>query len=525
MNQAKKEILLFVLISTLILTWSSIPDWAGYAAQNDQVTFTGTYFDAGDYAVHIAMMRSGMNGAWGYNLRFTSEPHQTAYIRLFYIVLGQINRPLGIDPQILFQIARWVFGYTALFSIYLLAKRTFEDSHWQWLAFPLIVFGSGLGWLQIIFGWVPSRITPIDFWLIDCYVLFSLSIFPHFAFTLTLMCLACILYIDYLRAGNWLKILAIILAALVVQFINPIAFVSIDIAIATMTLFHWIRKGKMQTGELIVLGIIAVSQIPLLTYNFVLLSKDPVWSQFTAQNQTLSPPPIYYLWGFGLFWPLAFVGAIRAIHERNIILLASLAWTVSTFALAYAPFAIQRRFLLGITIPLGLLATRGLVDIFQFVSQKSDWLARRIPSLTLLTGLLLSVTTLTFIPVQAVFMLGHPKDFFYPRALNSAFDWLSTHTQPNDFILSTMHTGQLLAQETGRRVYLGHAMETLDYTTKTANVESFYQNKSVTNWLSQIPTHWIIYGPYEQYLAPDFHPGANLELVFQNNAVQIYMKR
>ncbi len=525
MRLNRKEILFFILISTLVLAWSSIPDWAGYAAQNNQVVFTGTYNDAGDYAVHIAMLRSGMNGAWGYNLRFTSEPHQTAYIRMFYIVLGEINRLFDLDPQTIFQIARWIFGYTALFSIYLLAKRTFDDSRWRWTAFFLIVFGSGLGWLQIMFGWIPGQVTPIDFWLIDCYVLFSLSLFPHFAFTLTLMCLACILYLDYLRSGNWLRILAIIAAALAVQFVNPIAFAVIDIAIAIMTLFDWIKKGRMQINGLIVLSIIAITQIPLLAYNFVLLSKDPIWNEFTVQNQTLSPPPIYYLWGFGLFWPFALVGAIRAIRERNMILLASLAWTISAFALAYAPFAIQRRFLLGITIPLGLLATRGLVDIFQFISQKNDWLARRIPSLTLLTGLLLSLTTLTFIPAQAVYMLGQPKDFFYPRVLDSAFEWLSIHTEPNDLILSATHTGQLLAQETGRRVYVGHTMETLGYATKIIEVKSFYQNESAPNWLTQIPVQWIVYGPYEQSLSPDFKPGASLELVFQNNSVQIYKKK
>ena len=46
MNLSRKEIILFILASTLILVWSSIPNWTGYATQNDKSVFVGTFFDA-----------------------------------------------------------------------------------------------------------------------------------------------------------------------------------------------------------------------------------------------------------------------------------------------------------------------------------------------------------------------------------------------------------------------------------------------------------------------------------------------
>lgn len=522
MNLSRKEVILFALASTLILVWSSIPNWAGYAAQNDKSVFAGTFFDAPDYAVHIAMLRTGMEGAWGYNLRFTTEPHTTAYIRLFYIVLGELNRPFNIDPAIVFQIARWVFGYTALFSIYLLIKRTFNESRWQWLAFFLAVFGAGLGWLQIAFNMVPSLVAPVDLWLIDAYVLFSLSLFPHFAFTLTLMCLAFVLFLDFLQAGNWLRILGIILAAVLVQIVNPIAFVVIDVAMAAAAFLQWSKQRKANVNEFIALALIAAAQIPLLIYNFLLLSKDPVWSQFTAQNLTLSPPPIYYVWGFGFFWPLAIIGIIQAIRERNTVLLASLAWVIVAFALAYAPFGIQRRFLLGITIPLSLLAIAGLSNILQFISRKNNWVARRVSGLALTVVLLTSVTAITLMPDFSLYIQGQPEKYFYPRELNTTLNWISANTQPDDFFLSTEHTGAFVAQITGRRVFIGHEMETLNYDAKTDEVKQFYLGELSSDWLSQYPIQWVIYGPYEREIAPNFHPSPNLELVFQDGVTQIY---
>jgi len=79
------------------------------------------------------------------------------------------------------------------------------------------------------------------------------------------------------------------------------------------------------------LGALALTQLPLLIYNFTLLNSDPTWSQFTRQNQTLSPPPVYYLWGFGLLWLFALIGTISAFRQRKEALLASAAWVVVGF--------------------------------------------------------------------------------------------------------------------------------------------------------------------------------------------------
>ncbi len=519
----RRELILVALASTLLLLWSSIPNWAAYAAQDAQHAFGGTYFDAGDYAVHIAMLRAGMQGAWGYTLRFTSEPHSSAYIRMFYVALGELNRILRMPPELLYQIARWVLGYAALFSIYLLMKRGLRASRWVWLAFFLAVLGAGLGWLQQIFGWVPSRITPIDFWLIDCYVLFSLSLFPHFALTLALMCLACVWFLDYLECGGWWRVASIIAAALIVQLVNPVAFVVVDVAIAASALIRTITDGRQRIASIWgAVFPIGLAQIPLLVYNFEVLTTAPVWSEFTAQNLTLSPPPVYYLWGFGLFWPFALIGSLEAFRRRDVVLLSSLAWVVSAFALAYAPFAIQRRFLLGITIPLSLLAAQGFAAAMEFISARSSWLSRRAAAMALLTVLLTSITSLTFFPAQAFFMRTQPSDYFYPRTLDRAFAWIVANTGPNDLILSAPRTGQLVAQKTGRRVYIGHEMETLNYDAKEREVASFYQGDALSTSAMFHPVQWVIYGPYEYEIAPHFNAGPDLQLVWQSANIQIY---
>lgn len=521
---SRREIGLFLVVATAILAWSSMPTWAGYAAQTDQLEFSGSYFDPQDYAVHIAMMRAGMAGAWGYTLRFTTEPQVTAYVRMFYIVLGELNRVLKLAPADLYQATRWLFGFTALLALYMLLKRCFagQDSRWRWLAFFIIVLGSGLGWLQRPLGWSPSQITPIDYWLIDAYFLFSLSLFPHFAFTLTLMCSAFLLYLEFLDRGGWLRICGVALAAIVVELVNPIAFFVIDVAIAAATLVVVRKPGSQPLRSWGAVAVIAAAQAPLLVYNVFVLTRLPVWSEFAAQNQTPSPPFIYSLWGFGLFWPFAAAGAVSAVRRADVVLIASLAWVIAAFWLAYAPMAIQRRFLLGITVPLGLLAARGLIDALQMLGSKRPGLSGRLPGIAMVAGFLFSITTITLSPAHAVHMFSRPAEIYYPRTLDVAFRWISSETSINDAFLSSPRTGQLIAQMTGRRVYLGHEMETIFYSEKTQQVASFYEGISPQAGTVPPGIRWVFYGPYESTLYPDFRPEPLLRSAFQSPQVVIY---
>ncbi|HUE98458.1 MAG TPA: hypothetical protein VMN99_04335, partial [Anaerolineales bacterium] len=158
----KKDFLWILAVSILILIWSSIPTWAGYQAETQELRFRGIYYDSQDYAVHIATMESGRQGEWAYQFRFTAEQHTPAYIRLFYIVLGHLRKLFGLDPEVAFQLARWALGFVALFALYRLMQRVFPKLFWARAAFMLAALGSGLGWLQLIFNWTSSRITPID---------------------------------------------------------------------------------------------------------------------------------------------------------------------------------------------------------------------------------------------------------------------------------------------------------------------------------------------------------------------------
>jgi hypothetical protein len=520
MTASKKDLLWICVVSILILILSSIPTWAGYQAATKELRFRGIFFDSQDYAVHIATMQAARQGEWAYRFRFTTEPHNAVHIRLFYIALGHVSKWLGLGPEVAFQLARWVLGMGALFTLYELMQRVYPDLFWSRTAFLLAVLGSGLGWLQVALNWTLGPVTPIDFWLIDDYVFFSLAVFPHFAFVTAGMCIALLLWLDFLETPSWKKIMGIGLTAVLVQLVNPIAFATLDVSLLGCSLFSWWRVRKIQSEHLRALLIVALIQMPLLIYNFIVLKNDPLWSQFTAQNQTPSPPALYYFWGFALFWLPAIIGLAAAFRSKSSALGGAFFWVICGFVLAYIPFAIQRRFLQNVTIPLAIVATTGLMSLFERGEMRNPSLIRWRSSLVIMFVFLTSISSIQIGLSQVAYLQTHPDDLFYPASLDQAIGWFREHAQYNDFVLASEQTSQVLAQKAGLRVYAGHEMETLHYKDKLLRVQAFFQGNLPE--LASYPIKWVVFGPAERELSATFPRPDNLELVYDTQDLQIY---
>jgi len=512
----------FLMIAIVILALGSMPFWAGKSAETEEKIFRGIFFDETDYAVHISMMQAGRLGEWAYQMRFTSEEHSPAFIRIFYLALGHVSRWLNLEVEPTFRFARWIFGAGALFSIYQLCFAVFSNRGLARAAFFISVFGSGLGWLQLMLKVPMKPISPIDFWLIDAYVWFSISLFPSFSFTLALMCTATYLYLTFLSQGEWKAVFAVGLLAVISQMTNPIAFATVNLALIGATLFESWKARSIHWKQFFALGFVGVVQIPLLVYNYLILQHDPVWRQFTIQNQTLSPPPSFYLYGFAPLWVFAAYGMLTAFGNRKTSMISMSAWVAGGFILAYLPVLIQRRFLLGITIPLGILSIYGINSFIESLTNKWKSIKKREGLLYFAYVSAASISAIYLLFGLSLHLRTHPVNKFYSRDLENALIWLDQNAGANEFALGTVTTGQLVAQRTGLKTYIGHEMETLHYYKKQAVMQDYYRGVTSADWILQTPIEWVIYGPYEKDIAPLFSPDHELSLVYENSTVAIY---
>jgi hypothetical protein len=113
------------------------------------------------------------------------------------------------------------------------------------------------------------------------------------------------------------------------------------------------------------------------------------------------------------------------------------------------PFALQRRFVTGLHVPLTLLATLGL----------TRFLWPRLPARRrgLVTSLLIGFTALTNLFVPLVAVTG-----------------VAAHTAWTDTVLAPPDAGEFIPAWAGNRVVYGHPFETIDAATKEAEVNHFY---------------------------------------------------
>ena len=303
--------------TSLILLLSTVPYLVAYSVQTPDQIFNGAIFDRQDYAVHLATMQLGEQGEWAYRMRFTSEPQQGAYVKLGYIFLGHLARLLGGNIPLTYQVSRLLFGALACLGIYTLASQCFVDVGWRRVAFLLAALGAGLGWLQLIFGWLPQKdISPIDFWLIDGFIFFGILALPHISAVTALLSAMLVGGISYQRRPALWKWIAVALAAIVIQTIQPYAPVLADVGLMGAFAVLWLLRGRVDRKELVFLVSLAVIQVPLLAYNAGILTAGPYWRAFVSQNVTLSPPLSYYLWGYGLLWLFAILGVIAWLNLR-----------------------------------------------------------------------------------------------------------------------------------------------------------------------------------------------------------------
>ncbi len=384
----------------------------------------------------------------------------------------------------------------------------------------LASLGAGLGWLQMPLGWIlDPQISPIDFWLIDAYLLFSLALFAHFSAAIAALVLALTAFLDQIHQPRWQNIALIAICALFVQIVNPIAFILADLAMVGAFVFSCWKNRKMDWKLFLTLGFLALIQIPLLVYSLILLTQDPIWARFTQQNATLSPPLPYLFFGFALFWPFACLGIIRTLQKREATFGWAAFWVISAFGLAYLPVAIQRRFLLAVAIPLAVLATPALIDFSAWLSQRFH--LGKFTGAVFVTALIL-LTPLVMVTGYSVNFFSQPASFFEPAPLIQAVDWLNKNSAPNQVVLASEPTAQLVAIRTPLKLYFGHVMETLHYARKAQEVEGLYRGEQPATWLTAQDIDWVIWGPHEKKwgIFPSNLP--NLKVVYQNEAVTIY---
>jgi hypothetical protein len=534
-----------ITLALVVLIVTGLPYVVGYATSTPQRVFSGFVIDVEDMHSHLAKMQQGYRGEWQYRILFTPEPHEGAYINTFYIALGHLARLAGLDLVVMYHTARVVLGLTFLMAVYAFVATVLNDSVERRLAYVLVCFSSGLGWLAVLLAgsFRVGGITPVDFWLMDMYGYFIVMTFPHICAVLALLLLTFGLALRYLETGRRRFVVGAALGALGVSLIHAFLIVLVVLVPFATWLLEYLR-GRVSLRRLPGLLIIWLLPLPVVVYQYLAIKSNPVLAGWQAQNLTLSPPPWHYALGYGLVLILALPGGVWALRQPGRWPLLPL-WLLIVTPLLYMPsvFPLQRRMIEGAQVPLCALAAvgttrhflpwvarswsrRGAADalgdglVAQQRSRRRVGLVR-----TLLVALTLPSTLIVLVSAVLTAAAGQ-ADTVYSSDEVLATDWLATHSAPEAVIWASYAVGSFIPARSGRHVVLGHWTETVDLADKRSATVRFFgaaEDAERRALLNRYGVDYVFYGPREQALGAFDPEGVGyLEPVFRVGDVTIY---
>jgi hypothetical protein len=436
-------------------------------------------------------MRQGAEGSWLFTLPYTSEPHSGALVFLYYLFLGHLSAWLRLPALVVYHAARSLAGIALLLVAYRFLAEFVTDVAARRLGFVLIALSSGLGWLL-----APIGVVSPDLWVPEANTFYSIFTNPHFPLAEALMlvvCLAVAAPFDRTSEpdGGWGAGRTLLAAggAVALAIVQPFSVLTAYGVLGVYLIACGVLArswSRAVWGRALVSGLAAV---PVVAYDVVIYNRG-AFAAWSAQNQTPSPSVALLLATYGVLWVFALIGAVQAVRTgRGIFLVV---WTAFTVASLYAPFALQRRLVTGLHLPVAILAVVGLTRVI--------WprLGRRRAWATAATLVLAVPSTVVLLIVGVAGPARHEWPLFTTTDVWSAIAYLRENA-PADVVLAAPETSLFIPAWAGSKVIYGHPFETIDAAQKRAAVEDALQGRSdVADLVRQYGVRYVFVGPLER---------------------------
>ena len=458
--------------AVIIVGLTCLPYLVAWLLTPADAQYTGLLINHYDGESYYAKMQQGARGDWLFHLPFTSESHEGAFVYTFYLALGQLAGVLRLPIPWVYHLARAAGSLFLLLVAYRFMARFLDSVQIRRAAFLLLGFSAGFGWLL-----APLGLITADLWVAEGFTFLSMLVNPHFPLAIGLMLLVFIAVLDLqVKDGRTRQRLAGAAAAsLGLSFVHPIA---VPIALVVLglysTLLAW-QTRRIPWPEVVGMGLATVAAAPVLISVLIAFSTNTALVAWSEQNLTPSPPPWDYALAYGLILVLALGGIKMALRRRARTDLFLLGWVGGVVVLLYVPFALQRRFITGLHLPLTVLAALGL--------ERLVWPRVQARQRALVTGLLVGFTALSNLFVLLVSVSGVAQGrppLVMPADEVAACTWLRQNTAWTDTVLAPPGSGHFIPAWAGNRVVYGHPFETIDAESKETEVAHFYSPDTTT---------------------------------------------
>jgi len=460
-QSALSEWRLPILMGLVLAIVTAIPYAYAYAVQSPGHVFLGFFYLGDDANTYLAKMRQGWEGAWAWQNRYTTESSPTAYLFMFWIVLGHIAALTSLPLIVVFHLARVAAAFALMGAVWLFVRHFIEDRSARRFALLFCAIGLGMGYViqalghPVIFG---NQTDTLDWRMPELSAFYSVLALPHFAWSGVFAALGVVLTLTAIQRGSLTLGVLAGLTWLGQASIHPQMPILMGGATALALLLRPARPRGWVAGALAF-----AIPAPYILYSYLAFVGNPEVQRWTFHSKNALPPESISL--FFAIAPqllLALIGLPGALRRRSREDLFLVGWLVLLAVILYLPNPagdLRRRFLDGLYLPLVVLGARGLYE--DILPRLRSLRARR----------LIPFSYVSFAAVGSAFLVLAPlavaasPQYSMPTAEYQGLRWLGG--QPAGRVLAMPGVGLYIPAYSSDTVYVGHYDETFDYVNKT----------------------------------------------------------
>lgn len=536
-SQGESRFVFCCILVVIILT--GLPYLYGFLMAPSGSTYTGIHSLApGDINVYYSYLEQVKQGNILFQDLFTAEPQAKTLFNPFWLIAGLFASLFHLSGALALQLIRLLLVPIFILALYKFLKYIIADIKIRKLALIFLLFSSGLGGVLVpaltpykyiadngaYYNW------PMDLWVPESNTFLTLYHLPHILFSSILIV---VIFLLFMRAVLENKKFFAFLAggcSLILMLFHPFHLFTIWLVPLVWLVVLILVSKDINWRRLKIYLIYVISSLPAVIYQLVFQLTDKFAQARLAQNILITPKPWLVLISYGFLLVFALIGALLVLKRIDQKQLFLVIWATVQLALIYAPIFFQRRLSQCLHIPLAILAASGILALWRLVSKYlgnyfEHRLIRVFIFLVVFFPLFAGSTIYVLVNDVSLYTESNIPFFYLNKDITNSFAWIKDNTSEQDVFLSEVRFANFIPGWTGRKIYAGHGVETINYLEKLENVKEFFgdQEWDRHKFLNQQGINYLFLSGWEdEKMLWPIEKEPYLRLVYQSGAVKIY---
>ncbi|MFH1073646.1 MAG: hypothetical protein V1752_01020 [Candidatus Firestonebacteria bacterium] len=516
---------IFALVWALIIAAVTIVPYAiGRTYTPKDMVFTEFIASNYDQESYMSWMKQASDGKILFEDKYTTENQSGWFFHPFFLFCRKTAGLLHVNMITAYHGMRLIFGILMLVFIYYFSAYFIKDIKIRKYFLIFISISAGWGFLapNPVVWFNQYNIMSLDMWITEASTFLIFLTKPLFAFALILILLIFLLMLEAFRTGKSKYVYFSGFLGVFLALTHPY-----DVFSVYAVLFVFLIAKKASLKEYLLFILFAVISVTGLIYQALLFTYDPVFKEW-SKTLTATPNPLSFIIGYGFagIFALLYLFDKKWNQDKNNLFL--LIWIIAILAASYLPVRFQRRMILGLHVPIAILAVK---YFFECLIPKLKQLR---PLKTLKPGVIFTVLIVLTVPTNVRYIYDCYSDMkvnIYNYNIFkddvSALRWLEANTSKKDAVIASRIIGMYIPAWSGNKVYAGHYDQTVNYTLKIQNIKVFFEGKTDNNtieaFLKSNRIDYVYFGPFEKIIGkPDFGKMPFLKKAYSQGTVDIY---